>query len=689
MFVTGTEPAWLAELNPEQQRAATYGEGPLLVVAGAGSGKTRTLACRVAYLLEQGVPPERLLLLTFTRRAARELLVRAEQLTGKNAPGRVWGGTFHSVGNRLLRMHGRLVGLPETFTVMDQGDAADLIDLVRLELGLGKQPRRFPRKDTLAAIYSRMVNAGTGLQGILEKQFPWCADEAEGIRSIFAGYVARKREQDVLDYDDLLLFWKAMLSVPSVRGRIGDLFDHVLVDEYQDTNALQADILLSMRKDRNSITVVGDDAQSIYSFRAATIANILDFPTQHPGTEIITLERNYRSTRPILESSNAVIAQATRRHSKELWSERESAQKPTLTTCLDESHQSHEVCRRILEHRELGTPLKEQAVLFRAGHHSTMLEFELTRRNIPFVKYGGLRFVEAAHVKDVVAFLRILENPHDELAWFRVLQLMRGVGPAAARRIMDTIGVRRTSGPDGAPSPLVNLLSGEAEVAPVAASEYGGLLDALRDCEGAATAPAPAVQIDRIRRWVEPLFVRKYDGVAARLRDLEQLAQIAGGYGERGRFVTDLTLDPPNSSGDLAGPPLLDEDYLVLSTIHSAKGGEWDVVHVLHVADGMIPSDMSTGDADDVDEERRLFYVALTRARDDLHLYFPLRYYHRPMGLDDAHSYAQLTRFLPSDIKHLFEERAAHSEVPEDAVVPGSGDAIGAVSRMLEELWST
>ncbi len=689
MFAIGTEPAWLAELNPEQQRAATYGEGPLLIVAGAGSGKTKTLACRVAYLLEQGVPPERLLLLTFTRRAARELLVRAEQLTGKNAPRRVCGGTFHSVGNRLLRMHGRSVGLPESFTVMDQGDAADLIDLVRLELGLGKQTRRFPRKDTLAAIYSRMVNAGTGLQGILEKHFPWCVDEAEGIRSIFVGYVARKREQDVLDYDDLLLFWKAMLSVPSVRGRIGDLFDHVLVDEYQDTNALQADILLSMRKDRNSITVVGDDAQSIYSFRAATIANILDFPTRHPGTEVITLERNYRSTRPILESSNAVIAQAARRHSKELWTERDSTQKPTLTTCLDESHQSHEVCRRVLEHRELGTPLKEQAVLFRAGHHSTMLEFELTRRNIPFVKYGGLRFVEAAHVKDVMAFLRILENPHDELAWFRVLQLMRGVGPAAARRVMDTIGVRRTPGPDRAPSPLVNLLSGDVEVAPVAASEYGGLLEALRDCDGAEAPPPPAVQIDRIRRWVEPLFVRKYDGVAARLRDLEQLSQIAGGYAERGQFVTDLTLDPPNSSGDLAGPPLLDEDYLVLSTIHSAKGGEWDVVHVLHVADGMIPSDMSTGDEDEVDEERRLFYVALTRARDDLHLYFPLRYYHRPLGLDDAHSYAQLTRFLPSDIKHLFEERTAHSDVPEDSVVPGSGDAIGAVSRMLEELWST
>ncbi len=689
MFAPGTEPAWLAELNPAQRRAATFGEGPLLIVAGAGSGKTKTLACRVAHLLEEGVPPERLLLLTFTRRSARELLVRAEQLTGKNAPGRVWGGTFHSVGNRLLRMHGRLIGLPESFTVMDQGDSADLIDLVRLELGLGKQKRRFPRKDTLSSIYSRMVNAGTGLQGILERHFPWCIEEIEGIRSIFGGYVERKREQGVLDYDDLLLFWKAMMSSPSVGARIGELFDHVLVDEYQDTNALQADILLSLRKSRPNITVVGDDAQSIYSFRSATIANILDFPTQHPGTEIITLERNYRSTRPILESSNAVIAQATKRHSKELWTDRESAQKPTLTTCLDESHQSQEVCRMVLEHRELGTPLKGQSVLFRAAHHSTMLEFELTRRNIPFVKYGGLRFVEAAHVKDVMAFLRILENPHDELAWFRVLQLMRGVGPAAARRIMDEAGVRRGPASEGAPSPVATLLAGEISVGPAATSEYDGLLGALRDCEGTDRPPPPAVQIDRIRRWVEPLFVRKYDGVAARLRDLEQLAQIAGGYVERGQFVTDLTLDPPASSGDLAGPPLLDEDYLVLSTIHSAKGGEWDVVHVLHVADGMIPSDMATGDEDEIDEERRLFYVALTRARDDLHLYFPLRYYHRPMGLDDSHSYAQLTRFVPSDIKHLFDEQQAHSEVPEDVVVPGSGDAIGAVTRMLEELWST
>ena len=648
MFVTAP---WLAELNEAQKDAATHGEGPLLIVAGAGSGKTKTLACRVAWLIDQGVAPDRILLLTFTRRAARELLARATRLTAAGGISGVWGGTFHSVGNRLLRRHGRTLGLSDGFSVLDQSDSADVMNLVRDELGLAKGRRRFPKKDTLAAIYSRTVNAGTPLGDVLRKDFPWCIEEADGIRTIFGAYTARKREQQLVDYDDLLLYWRALVESPQVGEAIGDMFDHVLVDEYQDTNALQAQILQGMRRNHRNITVVGDDAQAIYSFRSATVENILDFPQHFPGTRIVTLERNYRSTQSILDVSNAVIAQARRRHSKVLWTDKVSAERPVLVTCRDETEQSEIVCDRVLEQRERGTELKQQAVLFRAGHHSAALEVELGRRNIPFVKFGGLKFMEAAHVKDVLGFLRILENPYDELAWFRVLQLINGVGAATARRVMTELGVRGGTGEGTVVTPVTRLLDSAPAVPRQAADEIESFRGAVADCVHAT----PAVQVERVRTFFEPIFLRVYDAPAARLRDVEQLEQIASGYSSRAAFLADLTLDPPSSSQDLAGPPLLDEDYLVLSTIHSAKGCEWDSVHVIHAADGMIPSDMSLGEEGGLDEELRLFYVALTRARRHLHLYFPRRYYYRPNGLGDRHGYGQLTRFVNDEVRALLE----------------------------------
>jgi DNA helicase II / ATP-dependent DNA helicase PcrA len=674
------------ELNPEQRRAVEHGDGPLLVVAGAGTGKTRTLACRVAHLVRAGVPPERILLLTFTRRAARQMLARAARISDGEVEGRAWGGTFHAVGNRLLRRYGRALGLPPSFTVLDQADSADLIDLVRSDLGLGRGEARFPRKDTLAAIHSRTANAGTPLVRVLREHFPWCAEAADPIRDVFRNYVRRKREQGVVDYDDLLLFWRALLET-AAGGRVGSLFDHVLVDEYQDTNAIQADILAAMRRPPApaGLTVVGDDAQAIYGFRAATVENILGFPARFPGTTLVTLQRNYRSTQPILDVSNAVMGRAERRHHKDLRADRRGDRRPVLSTCHDELEQADSVCRAVLEHREEGVPLVRQAVLFRAAHHSDLLEVELSRRSIPFMKHGGLRFVEAAHVKDLLAFLRLLENPFDEPAWFRLLQLLDGVGPATARSMMAALGVR---GGRESRSPVRRLLdAGLPAVPPSAREEVEAVRAAFADC---LHAPLPvAAEIDRARRFLDPVVRRVYPRAGSRVRDLERLGLLAGTARSRERFLSDLTLDPPAAAGDLAGPPLLDEDYLVLSTIHSAKGCEWDVVHVIHAADGCIPSDMATGRPEEIEEERRLLYVALTRARDTLIVSFPLRYHHRKHEQGDSHGYAQVTRFFPEPVRALFDQRGVGPPDP----FPDPGDptpipaTVRGVDTFLDTLW--
>jgi DNA helicase-2/ATP-dependent DNA helicase PcrA len=560
------------------------------------------------------------------------------------------------------------------------------MNLLRDELGYSARERRFPRKDTLAAIYSRTVNAGERLVDVLKRHYPWCLDETEGVREIFRAYTERKRQQHVLDYDDLLLFWKALATSPAAAPQLAAMFEHILVDEYQDTNALQAEILEGMRPvtGPRNLTVVGDDAQAIYGFRAATVRNILEFPERFPDSTVIKLERNYRSTPPILAASNAVIALSPQRHEKTLRPTRPGDARPILRACLDEAEQSDAVCRAVLEHREEGVPLKAQAVLFRAAHHSDHLEVELARRNIPFVKYGGLKFMEAAHVKDALACLRILENPFDEVSWFRVLQLPEGMGPASARRLMEELEVRRGDAADAA-SPLSRFLE-EPVAAPKAAS--AGIRDlraTLGDSLDGDVLP-PAGQLARLRTFLEPVIARKYEAASARTRDLEQLELLASESPSRAQFLVDLTLDPPSSTGDLAGPPHMDEDYLVLSTIHSAKGLEWDVVHVVHAADGMIPSDMSTGDDDEIEEERRLLYVALTRARDSLHVTYPQRYYRRPRGLEDPHSYSQRSRFLPDVVLEHFDVLG-----PQVVTVPEEEPSITAaadVDAFLAGLWA-
>lgn len=664
--------AWLDDLNPEQRRAVLHDGGPLLVVAGAGSGKTRTLASRVARLVADGATPERILLLTFSRRAAREMLQRATHLSGDGRLSRVAGGTFHAVANHLLRQHGTAVGLDPAFTILDSADVGDLLGVLRHDLGLGDRGRRFPRKDTLSSIYSRMVNAQVPLGEVLDRWFPWCRHEDDDLRELFRAYTERKRSAGVLDYDDLLLYWRALAQSPEVGPLLAEQFSHVLVDEYQDTNAVQADILTSMCGRLGNVCAVGDDAQAIYGFRAASPAHMLAFPEHFAGATVVTLEQNYRSTSPILSVANAVIAAASKGYTKRLWSDRPGARRPTLTACHDETAQASLVCDRVLEHRDAGVLLRDQAVLFRTGHHAAGVELELARRNIPFVKFGGLKFLEAAHVKDALALLRILDNPRDELAWHRTLGLLDGVGPSTTRKLLAGLGDR----------PLDRFLDGVGLDLPEAAlDDAAALRAALADCRAHPSDPPPAVQLERLASFLGPIIDRRYAGAQARRADLDELTALAGTAPDRSRFLADLTLDPPSSTSDLAGPPHLDDDWLVLSTIHSAKGGEWKVVHLIHASDGNIPSDMALGEPEGLDEERRLLYVAMTRARDALHVTYPQRYFHRRHGLDDAHTYGQASRFLTAAMSEL--DRTLDGAAPATAgavATPGriAADPVGA-----------
>jgi len=652
-------PSYLDTLNPEQRRAVEHGVGqasppPLLVIAGAGSGKTNTLAHRVAHLIVNGADPRRILLMTFSRRAAGEMSRRVERIAsrvlgtgaGVVTDALTWAGTFHGIGARLLREHATQIGLDPTFTIHDREDSADLMNLVRHELGLSEAKSRFPTKGTCLAIYSRTVNAQDDLDAVLKATFPWCAMWGEQLRELFGGYVAAKQAQSVLDYDDLLLYWSGMMADPAIAAEVAGRFDHVLVDEYQDTNRLQSSVLLGLKPTGNGLTVVGDDAQSIYSFRAATVRNILDFPDAfNPPADIVTLDRNYRSTQPILAAANAVIEQASERFTKNLWTERVSDAKPYLVTVRDEADQARYVVERVLEAREGGTTLKQQAVLFRTSSHSGPLEIELTRRNIPFVKFGGLKFLDAAHIKDLLAILRWVENPRDRVAGFRVLQLLPGIGPASAGKIIDTM----TSAND----PVAAL--SEYPVPLRAAEGWKGLVEMYGQlARREATWP---IELGYARIWYEPLMIEAYEDGIVRVADILQLEQIAAGYPSRERFLTELTLDPPDATSDQAGVPMRDEDYLILSTIHSSKGQEWKAVHVLNVVDGCIPSDLGTGSTHELEEERRLLYVAMTRAKDDLHVIVPQRFFVTQQSqYGDRHIYAQRSRFIPRAMFGLFED---------------------------------
>ena len=843
----------LAALDPAQRAAVEHGigaegridAGPLLVIAGAGSGKTGTLAHRVARLVAAGADPGRILLLTFSRRAADEMGRRVRRILAQAAADRPglaraelpWAGTFHAIGARLLRDYAGRIGLDPGFSIHDREDSADLMNLVRHELGLSATKQRFPQKGTCLAIYSAVVNTRAALAEVLQASFPWCAQWEDALKRLFRAYVDAKQAQQVLDYDDLLLYWAQMVSDPGLGAEIGGLFDHVLVDEYQDTNALQATILLAMKPDGRGLTVVGDDVQSIYAFRGATVRNILDFPAAFaPPARVVTLERNYRSTQPILDAANAVIALAAERFAKNLWSERASAQRPRLVTVKDEAAQADFVVDSVLARREEGLKLKQQAVLFRASAHSARLELELTRRNIPFVKYGGLRFLEAAHVKDVLALLRWAENPRDRIAGFRAIQLLAGIGPKTAGRVLDNVcaappgcallaeqpvpeaaragwlefatlldrlagreeapsaafapagaptetavlpedlvgaaeaantgdgeAMRRNVpsaafAPAGAPTETAVLpedLVGAAEAANTGDGEamrgnvpraafapagaptetavlpeaHVGAADAANTGDGEAmrgnvpsaafapagapteTAPLPEAHVgapagantaiggarvgvpwpadfELACRWYEAQMPRLYDDFQVRALDIQQLARIAATSPSRQRFLTELTLDPPSATSGEAGMPLLDEDYLILSTIHSAKGQEWSAVSVLNVVDGCIPSDVATRNSAEIEEERRLLYVAMTRAKDALDLIVPQRFHvTQQMGLGDRHVYAGRSRFIPNRLLGRFEQASWPPPAPELQGSPASRQAAIDLAARMRDMW--
>jgi DNA helicase-2/ATP-dependent DNA helicase PcrA len=642
----------LSGLNPEQAAAAAHGDGPLLIIAGAGTGKTRTLVYRVAHLIERGVSPERILLLTFTRRAAQEMLSRAERLVG-SVSGRVHGGTFHATGHRLLRAFGESAGLARDFSILDQGDAEDLMGLARSHLGISASAKRFPKKETLHYVYSRHINTERPLDFILGEELPQFAEYANQITKVFAEYVSRKQERNLVDYDALLLFWAMMLeSSEELATRIAGMYDHVLVDEYQDTNLLQARILRGMCRTHRNITVVGDDAQSIYAFRGASFRNILEFPNQFNGAAVVALEQNYRSTQPILDVTNTLISRARERFTKTLWTVRTGSEKPWLVTARDEHEQTRFVVDRILELHEQGTPLGEIAVLFRAGYMSADLEIELANRKIPFEKWGGIKFLEAAHVKDVLAFLRILDNPRDEVSWYRILTLLPGVGDVTARhaitamlsRAWDVSALEEFSPPPrarAAHSSLVAMLR-ELRDSPSAA--------ALEGAPGAPDEGAVARDIARIRVLYDDILRERYDRPDPRLADLDQLQAIAAGFPSRGAFLSALALEPPSSTQDLAsGETDSENDHLILSTAHSSKGKEWDAVFVIWAVDGWFPSSRALGDDEELEEERRLMYVAMTRARNALAVVYPLNSYATPRSGD--YSIDQLSRFLDRGVR--------------------------------------
>jgi DNA helicase-2/ATP-dependent DNA helicase PcrA len=667
----------LEGLNENQRRAATHQSGPLLVLAGAGTGKTRTLVARAAWLRTQGVPAPRILLLTFTRRAADDMLARVTP-RGTSPADRVCGGTFHAVAHQLIRAHAESFSLPPAFSVIDPPDMTDLMDAARAEHGLVGTQRRAPRASVCADIYTRCVNTHAKVGEVIAAQFPWCEDFEEQLGALFRGYVAHKRQHGLVDFDDLLLLWRAALADPGAGPVLRGMFDAVLVDEYQDVNAVQADIVRLLSPDGQGLTCVGDDAQAIYAFRGADPAHLRALAAGYPELTVVRLAGNYRSKEAVLRLANVVRPQSPGLE-LQLHAERGTGESPQLVRCHDEATQAREICTRVLAAHEAGVDLRDQAVLMRAAGHSDLLEVELSVRGIPFVKYGGLRFTEAAHVKDFLAAARIVANPADDIAWFRVLRLHEGIGPVHARRAIDALRLAE-SGAQGVPegrspgSVLDRWPDATAAVPPRARDAVAATLKALA---GAAALERTGDRAIAILAALDAPLRDRYPDASVRLNDLQRLADAAATRPSLHDALVELALDPPVSAADLAGPPRLDEDFLVLSTIHSAKGLEWPVVHLL-------PSDMALGSPEGLAEERRLFYVAVTRARDQLYLYAPLRMHHHRMSADDRHGYGQLTRFLTPA---ALGECETVDATPPQPVVPKIGPLASTIDAALDSLF--
>lgn len=641
---------YAAALNPQQLAAVTAGEGPSLVIAGAGSGKTRTLVYRVAYLIDSGVDPSNILLLTFTRKSAQEMLQRAGELIGLRSE-RVCGGTFHSVANMLLRRYGRAVGLEPGFTILDRGDAEDLIALVRSQLGLNEKDKRFPRKGTIAEMFGKAENTLRSLDEIVVEEFSHFADHLDALGQLQQGYRSAKRQRQLVDYDDLLVLLRQLLTQDlQSRQAISRLYRYILVDEYQDTNRLQADVIRNLAATHQNVMVVGDDSQSIYAFRGATFKNIMEFPSLFPGATIYKLEENYRSTQPILNLANCVIEEATEKYTKHLFTRKLDGPLPVLAEAAGENAQSRFVAQKILELREEGVPLSEVAVLFRSSFHSFDLEIELSRRGLPFIKRGGVKFIETAHVKDLLAHLRVAANPLDAVSWHRVLMLVEGVGPKKAQDL------------------LVNLVKSEKPyqvLRDVSGRSGQGLKNLANTLESLSASDdlGTADQVNHVYEYYLPILKEHYDDYPKRIRDLDHLHTIAEGYPEVDGFLSDLALEPPDGSAVDVEAPDRDDERMVLSTIHSAKGLEWQCVFVIWVVDGKFPSLYSFVTDEELEEERRLFYVAVTRAKRHLFMTYPINVFDKSSGM----LLSKPTRFLDhissSMVEHLaLIEEGSHAE---------------------------
>jgi DNA helicase-2/ATP-dependent DNA helicase PcrA len=664
---------WADGLDDAQLAAVEHGAGPLVIVAGAGTGKTRTLTARVARLLEAGVAPERVLLLTFTRRAAASMTSRAAALCGDEAAGRrLWGGTFHAVAHRLVAEYAANLGLAAV-TVLDPGDVVELLDLLREEHGLTGTEVRMPTSQALADVCSRSINTGRSAREVMDVEFPWCVAHAEQIVGLFRAFMARKRQRGLLDFDDLLLCWRALLTDPVIGPRLRARWDWVLVDEYQDVNRVQVDIVTALRPDGVGLTVVGDDAQAIYGFRGASGEHLHELHAGMPDSTLVRLQRNFRSTQPVLDLAN-VIRPGEGDMRLQLSADRSGpAAKPLLVRCADSDSEARGVAEAILAAQQDGLALREQAVLMRSASHSKTLEVELTVRKIPYVKYGGIRFADTAHVRDLLAALRLADNRLDELAWYRLLCRHRAIGKASARTLV----------------PLLVDAEGAADHAAVVAAAppkaRTNLATTLAHLGQARSMTATTEIVEQCLAAVRPLVRAHYIDWTMRVEDIDRLAATAATRHDLSAFVAEMTLDPASSSADYASKPHRDEDYVTLSTVHSAKGLEWSAVHLIHAVDGAFPSDMALGDDAGLEEEQRLFYVAVTRARDTLTIYTPLRMPTHPTSFHARHVLAKASRFLTDEARAVLELREApggHAAEP----VPATAARI-AIPTM-EELFS-
>jgi DNA helicase II / ATP-dependent DNA helicase PcrA len=595
-------------LNPAQLEAVMTLNGPVLVIAGAGSGKTRTLVYRVARLVEVGTRPEQILLLTFTRKAAGEMLERASALADERCR-HVSGGTFHSLAHRVLRERAELIGLDRNFTILDRADMEEVIQSLVQEMQVGKGSVRFPKRATLANILSKAANLQCSAETLMNEEFAQFLEYVPDVERLWARYRVYKRENRLMDYDDLLLSLRDLLSAhEEARMRLSEQYRYVMVDEYQDTNAIQADIVKWLAQDHRNIMVVGDDCQSIYSFRGANYRNMFDFPRMFPETRVIKLEENYRSTQPILSFTNGLMERARQRYTKCLFTNRTEGEIPRLIDARTEPEQAMFISKLVKEELAAGRSLRDFAVLFRAAYHSFELELELTRQGMPFVKYGGFKFMESAHIKDLLAHLRVALNKDDGVNLGRILRMLKNIGPAKSQAIISW--VKETGRPPGEIDQWPGMGKGDD-----ALRRLAGLMKEL------SADMNPSKAVERVSRYYDPILKDRFDDFPARARDLDQLIPMAGRYRKLRPFLDDLVTEPPTSASDM--DPGQKGDSLTLSTIHSAKGLEWPVVFIIWLVEGYFPSSKAVGNEEALEEERRLLYVAATRARDRLVLCYP------------------------------------------------------------------